>query len=372
MPRRGGLRMNKLARFDWTDFKSRLLKLTRPTDWAYLPNNKEREIYALVTKALRRFPMQPEWPATHPDMKVEDWHQRFPTRALLLVTDAAFEKMILEHAVAEDMATRALRRYLAVKRDEELWALQAIALEEAKFKRAFQKQRHHALQQEMSIRLAHLEERDRIAGRYAEEIEERDTVQHGRTQRLRDAMNTSTDTRTRRSARELETRDALQHDRTWGMWDAISFNFEKRAEKNAQVYAERDADWRELRLEKKDAIRKEQTMPPRENDPAAVDPTRSWAYGKRDEQTEQLATWHHDEHAKQRADVERLAFKLTPKNIEDLVYGARGAPLREAEQDRKNRVTDAGRSIPGVESTKLDESAGRSAYLKASKRARSG
>lgn len=364
--------MNKLLRLDWTDFKSRLLKLTRPTDWAYLPNNKEREIYALVTKALRRFPMQPEWPPTHPDMKAEDWHQRFPTRAQLLVTDAAFEQLVLEQAIAEDMATRALRRYLAVKRDEELSALEALALEEEKFKRAFQKQRHNALQQEMLIRLAHLEERDRIASRYAEEIEERDTVQHGNTKRMREALNGSADTRTRRNARELEKRDALQHDRTGGMRDAITFNFEKHAAKSAQVYAERDADWRDLRLEKKEAIRKEQAMPPRENDPAVVDPTHSWAYGKRDELVRQLATWHHDEHAKRLADVERLAFKLTPKNIEDLVYGARGAPQREAEQDRKNRVTDAGRSIPGVEATKLDESAGRAAYVKASKRTRSG
>jgi hypothetical protein len=337
-----------------------------------LPNNKEREIYSLVTKMLDRFPMQPAWPAAHPDMKIEDWHQRYPSRALLLVTDAAFEKMIREEAIAEDTATRALRHYLAVKRDEEIAALTAIALEEAKFKRAFQKQRQNALQQEMIIRLSLLEERDRIASRYAAEIDKHDTVQSGRSQRMRDAMDFSFDTRTRRNDRKLETRDAMQHERTRGMLDAITFNFDKRAETNTRVDAERVSDWRDLRLAKKEAIRNEQTMPRREHDPALVDPTRTWAYGKRDEQVEQLAIWHHDEQARRRAEIEQRALELTPKNIEDLVYGARGAPLREAELDRKNRVTDAGRSIPAVESTKLDEAAGRSAYLKASKRARSG
>lgn len=150
------------VKFDWLQYTHRLLRLARAKDFLYLPNFKEKDYTELLTKALRRFPMQQPWLAKHPDLTLADeFKQRHPGTALLPPLSGIYQIRIREAAVADDIKARELRRFMEVKDQEDRAALLAIARELAHMEEAIQRQKLAAIKVERDARQARVDEIER-------------------------------------------------------------------------------------------------------------------------------------------------------------------------------------------------------------------
>lgn len=359
--------MSDEIKFRWGDLQSRMLKLTEPTDWAILPNNKEKRIFELLTTVLRRFPMQKEWPPEHHDLKPHDWHERRRGITQLLMTDAEFGKLVREFKLQDNMLARALARYLGLKHDEEHAAMLQWALNEEAFRRILLKNKNRLLRQQILERLNAQDEQNRMVNRYAAEQENQRKIMEQRVDDYQDSQNLK---KQRQIWINRQMQEASEQFKERAL-EMIKHDMEFRAETRNNRFDEQqkihDKYWQDRHKEQKRNEWLLKTLPDRENLDAVRLANIEWRAETHAKVTQAQRDWIFNDRLQTHEDQQRiqsqLADEASAKQDERQILANRSQARLTGALDALDENT---RFEAASQSNMLSQSTGRASYKRSS------